>query len=63
MQRILQKLGYLTVEPTGTFAEHTTTALMEYQNAKSLPMVGYAGPSTRAALSQELTGLPDLGGQ
>lgn len=60
MQRILTRAGFLKHEPTGFFGPLTLTALMEYQNSKSLLMTGGAGPMTRAALSQELQALPIL---
>jgi hypothetical protein len=61
MQRILKKYFLFDSECTGFFGPITMTALMYYQTSKSLAMVGFAGPSTRAALSQELLSLPDLG--
>lgn len=63
LQRILKKYGLFDYDCTGYFGPITTTALMRYQNAKSLSMVGFAGPQTRAALSQELQALPDLSGE
>jgi hypothetical protein len=62
MQRILAQEGLLTAQPTGYFGSATETAVMEYQSAKGLGIVGIVGPATRAALSQSLMPLPELSG-
>lgn len=60
MQRILQKYGLFKGDCTGYFGLITMNGLRYYQASKSLTMVGFAGPATRAALSQELASLPVL---
>ncbi len=63
LQRILRRYGLLKADCTGYFGLMTMAALVGYQVAKSLAPVGFAGPATRAALSQELAALPDLSQQ
>jgi peptidoglycan hydrolase-like protein with peptidoglycan-binding domain len=52
LQKKLQLLGFLSVEPTGFYGNATVTAVKKFQMAKGLPAVGYCDKATRAALNQ-----------
>lgn len=59
LQRIMQRLGFFTAEPTGYFGPVTGRAVTAFQKARGIsPTFGYFGPKTRAALPQPL--LPNL---
>ncbi len=57
LQDELRNLGYLRIEPTGTFGETTAHALFKFQQAQGLVAsetdsgAGYLGPNTRNALN------------
>jgi peptidoglycan hydrolase-like protein with peptidoglycan-binding domain len=57
LQDELRNLGYLRIEPTGTFGETTAHALFIFQQAQGLVAsetdsgAGYLGPNTRNALN------------
>lgn len=60
LQRALQELGLLALEPTGNFGVTTQTSLREFQLTKGIIQAetdfgaGFFGTRTRAALSEQL---------
>lgn len=54
LQKLLQKLGYLTVTPNGYFGPSTLAAVKKFQAANKLDQLGVVGPGTRAALNAAL---------
>jgi peptidoglycan hydrolase-like protein with peptidoglycan-binding domain len=55
-QRCLRKLGYFNGPVTGKFANLTKNAVINFQQAKRLPAVGFIGPSTQRALQRACQG-------
>ena len=53
LQNYLQSLGYLSATPNGHFGPSTLLAVKAYQTANSISNTGYAGPLTRASISQK----------
>lgn len=51
LQLILQKLGYLSATPNGTYGAATKAAVMAFQKARGLEPLGVVGPGTRAILN------------
>jgi peptidoglycan hydrolase-like protein with peptidoglycan-binding domain len=51
LQKLLNQLGFLTVEPTGTFGPMTASAVKKFQSSHGLEAVGSVGPGTRAKLN------------
>ena len=49
-QTKLQKLGYLTTKPDGTYGSDTVAAVKRFQEANGLISDGYLGPQTRDLL-------------
>ncbi len=56
LQKILKKLGYLTVEPNGYFGPSTVAAVKKFQAAKGLTQLGSVGPGTRLELNSLTSG-------
>jgi peptidoglycan hydrolase-like protein with peptidoglycan-binding domain len=56
LQKLLQKLGYLTVAPNGYFGPSTKSAVMKFQTAHGLDALGTVGPATRVALNSITAG-------
>lgn len=50
-QKLLQKLGYLTTTPDGTYGSDTEMAVKRFQERNGLIGDGYLGPQTKALLS------------
>ncbi len=50
VQNALQKQGYLKTEPTGYFGTQTKAAVLAFQKAEGIEMLGIVGPLTRARL-------------
>ncbi len=51
LQKVLSKLGFLTVAPNGYFGPSTIAAVKKFQAAHGLDQLGAVGPGTRAALN------------
>lgn len=51
LQKVLKKLGYLTVAPNGYFGPSTVAAVKKFQAAKGLDQLGAVGPGTRLELN------------
>lgn len=56
LQKILKKLGYLTVEPNGYFGPSTVAAVKKFQAAHGLDQLGIVGPGTRLELNSLTSG-------
>ncbi len=54
LQASLRSLGYLDVEVTGAFDNHTVEALQAFQNDHYLDEDGILGPQTKIVLYQAL---------
>lgn len=65
LQKILKKLGYLTVAPNGYFGPSTVAAVKKFQAAHGLDQLGSVGPGTRLELnsltSDTVTASPSSG--
>jgi hypothetical protein len=51
LQKLLVRLGFLKVAPTGNFGTLTQAAVKAFQKKYKVQAVGYVGPSTRAQLN------------
>jgi peptidoglycan hydrolase-like protein with peptidoglycan-binding domain len=51
LQKVLQRLGYLTVAPNGYFGPSTFAAVKKFQAAHGLDQLGAVGPGTRLELN------------
>lgn len=51
LQKVLAKLGYLTVAPNGYFGPSTVAAVKKFQAAHGLEQLGSVGPGTRLELN------------
>lgn len=56
LQKLLKKLGFMTVAPNGYFGPSTKAAVMKFQAAHGLDQLGVVGPATRIALNEALGG-------
>lgn len=52
LQSSLRSEGYLSVAPTGYFGFMTRAAVVAYQRANGIPMVGIVGPMTRGHMQR-----------
>ena len=52
LQKRLASLGFFSATPTGYFGSGTEAAVKQFQTARSIPLTGYVGSQTRAALNK-----------